>query len=151
MGLKWLVFLIGLLDLIGIYVVQWGSTSKYKKDTCLKEIGLCLQIIITNLHSMNEHNWEDLCIQLRNQQTCTSMITKSSEVPSGFCLCLIVNLLTEHEFCYVYLIGYKMGSSLAMVYTTTNPSLMDNFNMINTFCLGISLKVKFIGQLQTLA
>ena len=28
---------------------------------------------------MNEHNWEDICIQLRNQQTCTS-ITKSSEV-----------------------------------------------------------------------
>ena len=99
---------------------------------------------------MNEHSWEDLCIQLRNQQTCTSMITKSSEVPSRFCLCLIVNLLTEHKFCYVYLIGYKMGSSLAMVYTTTNPSLMDNFNMINTFCLGISLKVKFLGQLQTL-
>jgi hypothetical protein len=31
------------------YVLMWGSKSKCHKDTCLKEIGLCLQILITSL------------------------------------------------------------------------------------------------------
>ena len=31
-------------------VVQWGSKSKHHKDICLKEIGLCLEILITTLH-----------------------------------------------------------------------------------------------------
>ena len=38
----------------------------------LNEIGLRLQISLTTLHSNDEQNWEDLCIQLRNQQTCAS-------------------------------------------------------------------------------
>ena len=71
MGLKWVVFLIEPLDLIW-YVVRWGSKSKHYKDICLKEIGLCLQILITYSTLNSEHDWEDLYIQLRNQQTCIS-------------------------------------------------------------------------------
>ena len=33
-------------------VVRWGSKSKHRKDTCLKESGLRLQILITTLHSI---------------------------------------------------------------------------------------------------
>ena len=36
----------------GWYVVRWGSKSKHRKDTCLKESGLRLQILITTLHSI---------------------------------------------------------------------------------------------------
>ena len=43
MGLKWLSFLNQTLKFYG-YV--WGSTKRHK-DTCLKEIGLRLQILIT--------------------------------------------------------------------------------------------------------
>ena len=46
MGLEWLIFLIGPLYLID------GSMSKHHKDTCLKEIGLRLQIFIIYLHSI---------------------------------------------------------------------------------------------------
>ena len=34
------------------YVVQWGSKSKHHEDTHLNEIGLCLQILLTTLHSI---------------------------------------------------------------------------------------------------
>ena len=32
------------------YVVQYGSKNKHHTYTCLKEIRLCLQILITTLH-----------------------------------------------------------------------------------------------------
>ena len=56
--------------------------AKHHKDTCLKDIRLHLQIFMTTLN--NEHSWEDLCIQLRSQQTCNydnhSTITYVEEV-----------------------------------------------------------------------
>jgi hypothetical protein len=50
------------------------AKSKHYNDTCSKAIGLHLQILITTLHSTlnSKHNCEVLCIQLKNQQTCTS-------------------------------------------------------------------------------
>ena len=33
------------------HMVQWGSKRKHRKDTCLKAIGSCLQILINTLHS----------------------------------------------------------------------------------------------------
>ena len=71
MGLKWLVFLIGPIDLIDMWFGE-DQIANVIKTQCLKEIGLHLQILITTLHSIVPHNWEHLCIQLRNQQTCTS-------------------------------------------------------------------------------
>ena len=52
MGLKWLVFLIGPLDLIGMWFSedQRANTIKTHVDTCLKEIGLHLPILVTALH-----------------------------------------------------------------------------------------------------
>ena len=50
------------LELTGIYVVWMRIKEQTLVDTCLKEIGLPLQILVTPLHSNPEHNWEDLCI-----------------------------------------------------------------------------------------
>jgi hypothetical protein len=53
------------------YVVSWGSKSNHRKYMCLKTDWSMSSN--NNNHSTlnNEHNWEDLCIQLRNLQTCT--------------------------------------------------------------------------------
>ena len=51
MDLKWLVVYMGRLDLIGMWF--WGgSKSKHCKDTCFKEIGLSLGVLIISLHSI---------------------------------------------------------------------------------------------------
>ena len=108
MHLKWLVFLIKPLY-FDWYVVRWGSRSKHRKGTCLKEIGLRRQIWVnySTLHS--EHNWEDLCIQLRNQQLCTSDNHSRNQGRSyfqcHFCICFVANLPLQHEFCCVNMIG----------------------------------------------
>jgi hypothetical protein len=60
------------------YFLVWMSTyiglvcdsvkikeSNTFKDT-LSEIGLCLHILLISPLINSEHNWEDLCIQLRN-------------------------------------------------------------------------------------
>ena len=67
-------------SIIDWYAVQWGSKNKQHKYTCLEEIGLHLQFVLTTPHSNSKHN--KICIQLRNQQTCTTnkSITKSGEV-----------------------------------------------------------------------
>ena len=52
---------------------------------------------------INEHNWEDLCIQLRNHQTCTF---NTSDFQSKLSRCFIVDLLMQHKFLIcVNLIG----------------------------------------------
>ena len=71
MGFKWRVFLIGPMHLIGMLFNE-AQRAKHRKDTCTKEIGPPLQIS-TNYSTFNsDHHWDDLCIQSRNQQTCTS-------------------------------------------------------------------------------
>lgn len=50
-GVIWWLFVIGESYLIGM--VRWGSKFKHHKITYLKvEIGLCLQILLTNSHSI---------------------------------------------------------------------------------------------------
>ena len=71
MCLKWLVFLITPLDVLGMWFDECPR-KKHHKVTCFEEIGLHLQIFITKLHSSVNTIGEGLCIQLRNQQTCTS-------------------------------------------------------------------------------
>ena len=54
------------------------------------------------LHS--EHNWENLHIQLKNQQTCTSSNYKNnkgrSDFQYGFCICFSVDMLIQYEFLW---------------------------------------------------
>lgn len=52
MGLKWLIFLIGHLYLIGTMCFGDDQNSRHHTNTCLKDNGLCLQILITALHSI---------------------------------------------------------------------------------------------------
>ena len=70
MGLKWLLFLIGPLDLIGIWFREDQRANITKTRVSRDWV---TSSNINNYHILNsEHNWEDLDIQLRNQETCTS-------------------------------------------------------------------------------
>ena len=60
-----LLFVIGRLYLTRC-AVRWGSKNRHHEDT-----SECL-IDFTYSTFDGEHSWEDLHIQLRNQQTCTS-------------------------------------------------------------------------------
>ena len=70
----------------------------------------------------NEHNLEDLYIQLQNQQTYTSEhhnhIKGSPIFNPVFCICLIVDLLMQHEFCCVNLIGRSWRTQKKRTKTT---------------------------------
>ena len=59
-----------------------------------------------------EHNWEDLYIQLRNPETCTSDSAKLGREGEGVdcCRCFIVNLLIQCAFCCVNLFGRSWGT-----------------------------------------
>lgn len=67
-----LLFLIRYQYLIGLWLGedQRGSKNKHHEDTCLKKIGICLQISLTTPHAIVNTNWEDTCIQSRNHQPC---------------------------------------------------------------------------------
>lgn len=59
---------------------------------------------INNYSTFNsEHEWEELCIRLKNQQTCTSenYYTEEVQFQSGSCKCFVVDLLMQQEFCCV--------------------------------------------------
>jgi hypothetical protein len=54
----WVVILVKFIDwtpIIDQCVVRWGSKTKYYEATCLKEIGLHLQILWTTPHSTTTH------------------------------------------------------------------------------------------------
>ena len=67
MGLKWHVFsVIGLVCGSVRIKEQTSSRHMFKRDWTMYSN-------ISNYSTLNsEHNWEDLCIEFRNQQTCTS-------------------------------------------------------------------------------
>ena len=66
-GVLRLLFLIRHLYLIGVWLSEDQRTNMMKT-----QFGLRCQIFFTSYYSTlnTEHNWEDLSIQLRNQQTC---------------------------------------------------------------------------------
>ena len=61
MGLKWSVFLIGPIYLIGMWFGE-DQRATYHKGTCIKEIGSPLEIPNNHYAFNSEHDWEDLCI-----------------------------------------------------------------------------------------
>ena len=67
MGAIQYLFLIRPLYLISVCSLV-RIKEKHHMETCLKDIGLHLQILLTTPHSIVEHHWEELCIQLRMQQ-----------------------------------------------------------------------------------
>ena len=70
MDLKWLVSLIGLLDLIGMW---FGEDQRANIIKTYVQKRLDYFFNVSNYSTLNNvHNQEDLCIQLRNQQTFTS-------------------------------------------------------------------------------
>lgn len=86
-------------------MVRWESEKKHHKDTCLYEIELRLQIWLTTPHPL-EAERPTVCIQSRNQRTCTSKNRNFEpwEVQfstPNFCRCYIVDLLMEHKLLRV--------------------------------------------------
>ena len=63
------------------YVVSRGSKSKHRNDTCLKEIGLRLQILKITLHSiMNTSRRIYVCSQETNKHALLITTIKSREI-----------------------------------------------------------------------
>ena len=58
------------------YVIWRGLKNKYKKDMCLKEIGLCAQNMITILSSTINIIGGDLYNELMSTRIFTSMMNK---------------------------------------------------------------------------
>ena len=100
----WLFILIGHLNLIGVWFGEDQRTNiirhMYKRDwsTHLN--------FNYNFTLINEHNWKDLCIQLKNQEknTLPIIISKFKEVQFsiGFYQCFIIKLLMQHKFQTLY-------------------------------------------------
>ena len=74
-----------------LYLNGVGLGMKLKKkhytNTCLKNIGLSLQILTANLHFDIEHDWEDLWL-----------MKGISDSQSNVYRCFIIHFLTKHEF-----------------------------------------------------
>ena len=105
MGLKWLV---SWLDpYIWLVCGSARIKSKHHTDTHTKEIGLCLQILITIQHSIvnSAYKWDDLMYPLKETNRHVLPITILKQRRSDFCRCFIVDSLMQHEFCCVNLIG----------------------------------------------
>ena len=60
------------LYLICVWLGEDHQVTNTQRHTLKKKIGLSLEILIDQSTLNNKHNWEDMCLQLRNQQTCTS-------------------------------------------------------------------------------
>ena len=111
-------------------MIWWGSTSKHHEDTCLKEIRLCLQILITTLHStMNTIKRTHVSGSEINKHAFPITITKlgTSDFQSNFCTCFIADLLMQHGFCCVHLIGRSWRTWKA---NHIHPNL-DNVTFVN--------------------
>ena len=93
------------------FAVRFGSERKYHKDTCFKEIGPRLQILITALHSiMNIDGRTYVSILGINKHEVSITITKSRAVRFSIRSLQIddssfVDLLIDHTFNCVNLIN----------------------------------------------
>ena len=61
LSIKWLILLIKPLDLIDLWFEEDQRANTIKRHV-LKDIGVCLQILITIVHSTMNTNWRGLCI-----------------------------------------------------------------------------------------
>ena len=89
-----------ILYLIGVRGSK--NTNTVKSHASIRLDYACFHIVITTPHSIvNTHNWEDRCISLRNQQTCT--FDNHNEIEGGlffhlvFCQCIIVDVLMQQQ------------------------------------------------------
>ena len=87
--LKWLVFLIRSLYLIN----TWFGEDQRANDTCVKEIGLCHQLLMTVIHSIVNTIWENLYIHIRSQQTCT--FNNHNQIRGGLIFNLVLHVFNH--------------------------------------------------------
>ena len=92
-------------------VVRRGSKNKHHEDTCSEEIGLRLHIFINSYFTFSSrHDWEDLCVQLTYQQTCTfdnqvaamvMLLTRLTRPHVGCCSVTFVDRTPIFDWCVV--------------------------------------------------
>ena len=89
MGFKWL------FSLLDTQISLVCDSMRIKVQTSRRPIVKRDWTMCSNIYNYstldNEHNWEDLCIQLRNQHTCTSNNHKLNQGRSDF----------QFDFCKV--------------------------------------------------
>ena len=89
------------------YMVWWESKDKHHKNTCLIEIKLCLQIQLTSSHSTMNKLGRTYVTNKRINKHALLIITTNSRNDQfqiqffPHMLHYIVDLLTQHTFCYV--------------------------------------------------
>jgi hypothetical protein len=59
--------------MIGVWFGE-DQSANIVKDACFEGFGLCLQMLMTISTLNGEHDWEELGLRLKNEQTCTSEI-----------------------------------------------------------------------------
>jgi hypothetical protein len=69
-GVIRLIFLIGHLHLIGVWLGE-DQNNKHRKEPCFRETGLRFHLLLTTL-DLIANVIGRLCVQSKNQQTCTS-------------------------------------------------------------------------------
>ena len=92
--------------------------------------------IITYCTLRNEHNWEDLCIQLRNKHAILNTKTESGGIRFSnpfFCWWFITDLLMQHKFQCVNLNSRSWRARQANPITPTH--LMQKHHCAGLVCL----------------
>ena len=105
-------------------MVWWGSENKHHKDTwCLEEIGLSIQVLLNTPHSINgEHNCEDYVFNIeisKRDLPITITYLGRSDFPYDFCWFFIADLLMQHKFHCVNLIGRSWRTRISSGATPT--------------------------------
>lgn len=89
--------------------VRWKSKNKHHTNTCFNFLDY---LLIFTEHSTiySELNQKDLCIQLKNQQTCISKNQGRFDFQYDLCRYFIIDLLTKHKCEDINLINGQWGT-----------------------------------------
>ena len=89
-GVIWLLFFVEYLHVIGVWLGEDQRTSTIKTHI---EQRFTMWSNFINYSPLNsEDNWDDLCIQVRNRQTCTSDYQNDMGGGSVFSMVFFVNV-----------------------------------------------------------
>ena len=103
---------IGLLYLIGALLGEDQRTNIIKTHHVYKRLDYDFKFYYLPSAFNSEHDWEDLCIQLKNQKRCTTdkLNRIMVQYPIRFWWCFIIDLLMQHNFRCVNLIGRRWST-----------------------------------------
>ena len=114
--------------------------NTYHKNTRSKESGLRLQTLVTYFKLNNEHNWKDMCISIKEINKHALSTTTTNSIQGGPILNLtyadvsIVDLLLQHEFCCINLIG---GGLRTWTTNHTTPTYLRGYHATTSIVYGV--------------